>query len=233
MLPLHRRHFNLASRLLPRLQEGAPPPFYDLSAPPNDVETSKLDRKGNVVIREGYVGKPKGMKQIAWERGLHKPEGEGKMHGDAIPEDDESMDRSLSLKYVLSNCWDFAHEKTALQELVESRGHILRMCVKGHPELAGVGVEYFWGKAKQKFRREINDKVAANLHKNIVACFSRLEKFLPLSRVRKFARKTRAYRRAYRDGTPNSHADVEKLVKAYKSHRSADVFDKKFCHADD
>mgnify|MGYP007004940456 CR=1 FL=1 len=92
-------------------------------------------------------------------------------------------------------------------------------------------VEYAWGKAKQ-FRRDINDRVAAHLHKNIVKCFSRLEKFLHLARIRKFARKTRAYRRAYREGKPNSLADVEKLVKGYKSHRSADVFDKKFGHAD-
>jgi hypothetical protein len=81
---------------LPCPQPGDPPPFYDLSAPPEDVETSKRDRKGNVVKKEGYVGKPKGMKQIAWERGLHMPESEGKMHGDAIQEDDESKDRSLS-----------------------------------------------------------------------------------------------------------------------------------------
>ena len=61
------------------------------------------------------------------------------MHGKAYNEDDTSgPDRSFSLVYVLSSCWDFAHEKTALEELVESRGHILRMCVKGHPELAGV-----------------------------------------------------------------------------------------------
>ena len=57
-----------------------------------------------------------------------------------------------------------------------------------------------------------------------------MEKFPPLSRVRKFARKTRAYRRAYREGKPNSLADVERLVKVYKSHRAADVFDKKLCH---
>ena len=50
------------------------------------------------------------------------------------------------------------------------------------------------------------------------------------ARIRKFARKTRAYRRAYRDGQPNSLADVERLIKVYKSHRSAEVFDKKFCH---
>ena len=72
--------------------------------------------------------------------------------------------------------------------------------------------------------------MALHLRANVVKCFSRSEKFLPLSRVRKFGRKTRAYRRAYRDNQPNSLADIEKLVKCYKSHRSADVFDKKFCH---
>ena len=82
---------------------------------------------------------------------------------------------------------------------------------KGHPELAGVGVEYSWGKTKQKFRRDVNDRVALHLRKNVVACFSRAEKFLPLARVRKFARKTRAYRRAYRDNKPNLLADIEKI----------------------
>ena len=67
------------------------------------------------------------------------------------------------------------------------------------------------------------------IHVNIVTCFSRLEKFLPLFRVRKYGRKTRGYRRAFRDGRPNSQADVERLVKAYKSHRSVEVFDKAFC----
>ena len=196
-----------------------------------DTPTGKRNRKGGEIIKEGYVGKPKGMKQIAWERGWHKPEAEGKMHGDKIDELDDSRDRSLSLPHVLQSCWDFAHEKTALQELVESRGHILRMGVKGHPEMAGKGIECCWGKSKQKFRRDVNDRVQAHLHANIVKCFSRSDAFLPLARIRKFARKTRAYRRAYRDGKPNSLADVERLIKVYKSHRSAEVFDKKFCHA--
>ena len=80
---------------------------------------------------------------------------------------------------------------------------------------------------------DVNDRVQAHLHANIVKCFSRSDKFLPLGRIRKFARKCRAYCRAYRDGKPNSLADVERLIKVYKSHRSAEVFDKKFCHACD
>ena len=145
-----------------------------------------------------------------------------------VDANDEAADASLSLPHVLSNCWDFAHEKTALTHLVESRGHILRMCVKGHPELAGVGIEYSWGKAKQKFRRDVNDRVAAHLHANIVKCFSRVDKFLPLARVRKFARKTRAYRRAYREGVDNVHACIEKMVKKFKAHRNAKDFAKAF-----
>jgi len=43
-----------------------------------------------------------------------------------------------------------------LEELVHSRGHILLMSPKGHPELAGKGVEYAWGAAKLLFRK-IND----------------------------------------------------------------------------
>ena len=182
---------------------------------------------GQPLIKEGYVGKAKGMKQIAWERGLFKPVADGKMHGRKV-EDNTDEDPTLSLPHMLANCWDFSHEKTALQEYVESRGHILRMCVKGHPELAGVGIEYSWGKAKQKFRRDVNDRKSGHLHRNIVKCFSRDDLFLPLCRIRKYARKTRSYRHAYRVGKPNCFADIEKLVARRKQHRSAEVFDSKF-----
>ena len=120
-IPCHILH-NYAS-----FQEGDPPPLYDTSTPEVDTPTSKHFKKGQVIVKAGYIGAPKGMKQVAWERGWHKPEGEGKMHGDKVDENDDTRDRTLSLKYVLESCWDFAHEKTALQGLVESRGHILRM----------------------------------------------------------------------------------------------------------
>ena len=82
------------------------------------------------------------MRQIAFERGLHKPDdGKKKMNGKKLDEDDADQDPSYSLPHVLSSCWDFAHAPTALQELVESRGHILRMSVKAHPELTGVGID--------------------------------------------------------------------------------------------
>ena len=99
---------------------------------------------------------------------------------------------------------------------------ILRWQVRGS-STAGV-------KSKQKFRYDVNGCKQANLHANIVKCFGRSDQFLPLARIRKFACKTRAYCRAYQDSKPNSLADIEKLIKVYKSHRSAEVSDKKFCH---
>ena len=68
--------------------------------------------------------------------------------------------------------------------------------------------------------------------RSAIGGLSRSEKFLPLARIRKYARKTRAYRQAYREGKPNSLADVERLIKGYKSHRAADCFDKAFCHSE-
>ena len=38
--------------------------------------------------------------------------------------------------------------------------------VKGHPEIAGQGIEYLWGLSK-KFYRKQNDLVSKNLHDNV------------------------------------------------------------------
>ena len=75
------------------------------------------------------------------------------------------------------------------------RGHILIMSPKGHLELAGMGIEYSWGKAKREFRQR-NDLQPKNLHVNICNALSTAD-VLPLDRVRRFARKTRQYKRAY------------------------------------
>ena len=118
---------------------------------------------------------------------------------------------------------DFRAEKPALQSLVEARGHILVMSPKGHCELAGDGIEYDWGKMKQTFRRK-NKYV--KFHELILESMSR--RALPLSTSRKFARKARAYRRAYREGVDNVHACIEKMVKKFKAHRNAKDFAKAF-----
>ena len=100
--------------------------------------------------------------------------------------------------------------------MVEARGHILIMSPKGHCELAGNGIEYDWGKMKQNFRRK-NKYI--NFHALILDSMSRTA--LPLSTSRKFSRKARSYRRAYREGMDNAHTSIEKMIKKFKAHRNA------------
>eukprot|EP00733_Pompholyxophrys_punicea_P001906 Pompholyxophrys_punicea_v1_NODE_1160_length_893_cov_5.609467.p1 type:complete len:255 gc:universal NODE_1160_length_893_cov_5.609467:810-46(-) len=211
-------------------QPNDPPPFYMLDAPPfdliNPVKPKKRARKKKSLpadeilvdnFIEGYIGKPKGKKQILWERGLWK----NKMTGD-------NKNPELNMDVILGRCRDFLEEKTALQALFEDRGHILIMSPKCHPELAGLGIEYSWGKSKLEFRRRINDQVGANLHANIVKAMS--IEVLPLGRVRKFARRTRDYRRVYvTDVTAQPEFEmIEKMRKTRKTHRNIVDIEKKF-----
>lgn len=103
----------------------------------------------------------------------------------------------MNIATVLGNLSDFRDEKTALQHTVESRGHILLLSPKFHPEIAGVGIEYSWGMSKSKFRRQIDDRVPKNLHANIVKSMC-AETILTTGRVRRFARRMRDAGRAYR-----------------------------------
>ena len=203
------------------------PPFSKPSMP--KYNTAKVDRKGRPVLNKdkkqvyekGYVDAAKGMEQILWERGLWQTGMVARL------DDDDDRPLSLSMHHVLSECWDFANETTALMERMGARGHILLMCVKGHPELAGVGIENSWGKSAMKFRRD-NDCVARNLVKNVLASLQVTN--LPLLTVRKFARKTREYMRAYKADAAEteSHWLVEKLRRIFKCHRSSLDFDYKF-----
>lgn len=99
--------------------DGAPdpPPFYKPDMAPAD-----------------YIGLAKGKKQILFERGLWKVGLVEKIDDD----DPKGRDQAMSMDHILSNCPDFRLETSALQTLVESRGHILVMSPKGHCELAGI-----------------------------------------------------------------------------------------------
>eukprot|EP00981_Chlorochromonas_danica_P006701 scaffold1462_cov168-Ochromonas_danica.AAC.11 len=60
----------------------------------------------------------------------------------------------LDARAALDRCTDFSTEMTALEELVNSRGHLLLISPKCHPELAGCCIEYSWGTAKMFYRRD-------------------------------------------------------------------------------
>lgn len=76
--------------------------------------------------------------------------------------------------------------------------------------MAGLGIEYSWGKSKLEFRRKINDCIAKNLRKNTLKALD-ADDILFLDRVRRFARHTRDYRRVY---ATLSKPGAEKALKA-------------------
>jgi hypothetical protein len=49
------------------------------------------------------------------------------------------------MQLILASLPDFQQEKIGIRNLLESRGHILIVSPKCHPELAGSGIEYAWG----------------------------------------------------------------------------------------
>ena len=103
----------------------------------------------------------------------------------------------------------------------------LTLTPKCHPEIAERGVEYCWGYAKLRFRRDFNDAIAKNLKANAMKSLDR--DVITKNRVRKFARKTREYKLTYallihiagrKDATAGKD-DIEHITKLFKAHRSA------------
>jgi hypothetical protein len=112
------------------------------------------------------------------------------------------------------------------------------MTPKVHPEIAGVGIQYNWGYAKLKYRKEINDGIAAHLEENVKKALSP-ESTLTISRTRKFAqtfaRKAHEYKLTYfflismltqtdstRGGDERlAKETIESITKAFKAHRCA------------
>ncbi len=95
-------------------------------------------------------------------------------------------------------------------------------------------MQYDWGYAKLKYRKEINDGIAAHLEENVKKALSP-ELTVTISRTRKFARKAREYKLtcfflismltqtdSARGGDERlAKETIESITKAFKAHRCA------------
>ena len=94
---------------------------------------------------------------------------------------------------------------------------------KCHPELAGEGIEYCWGKSKFEYRKANDGKVN---HQRANALASLSPTVLTMHHIRLFERKAWAYKRAYHKLATGAtlsaleHADIERQAKLQKKHRS-------------
>lgn len=100
--------------------------------------------------KEGYIGRAKDVLHILYERGLwvqniRKSLTENDLKQKLLKDPTFIHESHLYADTVLGNCLDIRNERTELQDLVETRGHILLISVKCHPECAGAGIEYCWG----------------------------------------------------------------------------------------
>jgi hypothetical protein len=227
-----------------------------VSATGNIKNITQLCRTGNVPVEElvpktlqGWQGKPKGMLQVLWERGFIDQENLAQYTVNGRKDEMGILQHHTSLKLLLGNCIDFEEEESLLQSKGRLLGAKIDRTPKCHCELAGEGIEYSWGCAKNFFRQQpLKDKRKKENFRNTVRhCIS--EKVLTFERVRKFSRRAREYILAYHTlhsqqqqqppSSASSETDthlitpmkIEALVKDFKTHRCALDFDKGFIKA--
>ena len=197
-------------------------------------------------IEEGWVGKPKGMMQILWERGFidetkltqYTVEGKKDAYGNMID--------GTSIRGMMTSQPDFVDEETLLQYHGRLLGVVVDRTPKCHPELAGEGIEYAWGCAKGFYRRlPIKDKRGKEKFRESVRNSLLRQTTLTTIRMRKFSKRARAYIVAYnsieeqnKERTRNNEQQlqvsaqlIERMAKQFSTHRNARDFDAGFCAA--
>jgi hypothetical protein len=191
-------------------------------------------------VVEGWVGKPKGIKQVLWEQGLLDP---SVTYVSKVKKNDPNHEGKVEYSAVLADCTDFLEEKTSLTYLGERLGIEVDRSTKCHPELAGEGIEYSWGRAKSVYRRAklAEKKGKENFRRLVKSCLSTKEGpgngGLTPDTIRRFSRRARHYILAYfwiehdqeekikEEGT--SEINIERVKKEFKTHRNAIDFDEK------
>ena len=133
-------------------------------------------------IKEGWLGKPKGMLQVLCERGfidfevkdMKKVVSFYTIKGKKDDNNNNAIIPGSSLCDITKNLPDFKAELTLLQFRAQQLGVSLQCSPKYHPEIAGEGIEYAWGcsknyycrlpmkekkKSKERFRELVSDAI--------------------------------------------------------------------------
>jgi len=164
------------------------------------------------IIQEGWEGKPKGILQILYERGLIDVSNYKSLilDGRKNPETGEILP-GTSLRALLEQCNDFKNELSALQLLGQEIGVAVDATPKYHAELAGEGIEYSWGYSKGVYRRApLASKKGRNNFFELVDSCCDPAIHLTKERVRKMAKRARSYICTYHHlATQNDRANVQ------------------------
>lgn len=167
---------------------------------PNDYEVEKLR------------GVPKGIKQVLTERKLWPPEGVRLVCEKCAGKNKEDNPERLGCcaRRIISQQPDFCEQKSILEEAILEKGHIFERYPKFHCECNFI--ERYWGYVKRETRKLCKYNYTDLLQQVPKALVS-----VPVSKIRKFARKSWRYMDAYNRGLEGRIA--EWAVNKYKTHR--------------
>ena len=143
-------------------------------------------------------GIPKGMKQVLEERGI-----------------DTCGMTAACMKEVLGSHSDFKDQKSKVEILLNSKGHLAYFLPKFHCDLNPI--ERVWGQSK-RYTKAYSKYTIQSLRVNIPRGLDSVT----VENIRNYFRKAREYMFAYLEGVPVG-SDLESCVKMYKksiaSHR--------------
>jgi hypothetical protein len=192
-------------------------------------------------IKEGWVGKAKGLLQVLWERGFIDTNKLSSYTLTGRKNELGNVDVSFSLKHIMAMCPDFLHEEGMMEHIGASLGVEVMLTPKCHAEIAGEGVEYMWACSKGAYRNlTLKEKRGKeNFMAGVRHCLS--SQVISVKRIRKFAKRARQYLIAYyvidsgqvsaemqHDFSKYGPVGLEKLIATFRTHRCAMDFDYKF-----
>ena len=179
----------------------------------------------------GWVGQPKGLLQVLWERGLidHQKydSGEYSLNGKAHQKDEDGNILPTFNPYLLRDLMekfsDFQDEPTEMEQLMTDLSSTssdipnakILTSPKFHCEIAGEGIEYNWGLTKLYYRKiPLEDKISKSKFNEVVKTSI---KHVTVKNSLLFAAKARRYMLAYmylqeQNDDKLTHCKIEKLV---------------------
>ena len=101
------------------------------------------------------MGEAKGLLQVLWERGfINENERVNKYYTISGSKDQYgNIIENTSIVSLMEQCFEFVNKETLLQEKLQTLGISVHRSPKCHSKLAGEGIEYSWGFAKNWYRR--------------------------------------------------------------------------------
>lgn len=149
------------------------------------------------VTHQEFPGHFKGMEQILKERGLWR----SGLKAQCTTRFADCEDRTnCCCRRILYNQPDFVNQKSSLEELVESKGHLCDFYPKFHCELNFI--EQYWGASKFRYRQAPPTDSLAEMEQTMRDCLDDV----PLVQIQRYWNRSLRFMDAYRRGLTGKQA---------------------------